>query len=145
MQKLLNDICPYIEEESPNFRITTTTTKARKVKWVSVTEYLQWCLQWKDVALSDYGADILTFVVNLAFGIFHVLLKGMLCFSCQSTIESAKTLSNRAEKTIMEIPQEWSGLSTILVKTVGTIPAFLPPPITMLIFHGLRNQDPFID
>ena len=36
-------------------------------------------------------------------------------------------------------------LTTILVKTVGTIPAFPPPPITVLIFHGLRNQDPFID
>ena len=34
---------------------------------------------------------------------------------------------------------------TILVKTVGTIRAFPPPPITMLIFHGLQNQDPFID
>ena len=30
------------------------------------------------------------------------------------------------------------------VKTVGTIPDFPHPPITMLIFHGLRNQDPFI-
>ena len=35
--------------------------------------------------------------------------------------------------------------TTILVKTVGTICAFPPPPITMLIFHGLQNQDPFID
>ena len=36
-------------------------------------------------------------------------------------------------------------MPTILVKTVGTIRAFPPPPITMLIFHGLQNQDPFID
>ena len=35
--------------------------------------------------------------------------------------------------------------TTILVKTVGTIRAFPPPSITMLIFHGLQNQDPFID
>ena len=34
---------------------------------------------------------------------------------------------------------------TILVKTVGTIRAFPSPPITMLTFHGLQNQDPFID
>ena len=38
-----------------------------------------------------------------------------------------------------------SVVPTILVKTVGTIPAFPPSPITMLIFHGLQNQDPFID
>ena len=31
--------------------------------------------------------------------------------------------------------------STILVKPVGTISAFLPPPITKLILFGLRNQD----
>ena len=36
-------------------------------------------------------------------------------------------------------------VATILVKTVGTIRAFPPPPIKMLIFHGLQNQDPFID
>ena len=36
-------------------------------------------------------------------------------------------------------------LTTILVKTIWTIPAFPPPPITMLIFHGLRKQDLFID
>ena len=35
--------------------------------------------------------------------------------------------------------------ATILVKTVGTIRAFSPSPITMLIFHGLQSQDPFID
>ena len=35
--------------------------------------------------------------------------------------------------------------STILVKPVGTISAFLPPPITKLILFGLRNQDRFID
>ena len=35
--------------------------------------------------------------------------------------------------------------STNLVKTVGKIRAFPPPPITMLIFHCLQNQDPFID
>ena len=35
--------------------------------------------------------------------------------------------------------------TTILVKTVGTICAFPPPPITMLIFHSLQNQDAFID
>ena len=35
--------------------------------------------------------------------------------------------------------------STTLVKTVGTIPVFPHPPIAMLICHGLRNQDPFID
>ena len=34
---------------------------------------------------------------------------------------------------------------TILVKTVWKIPAFPPPSITMLIFRGVRNQDPFID
>ena len=34
---------------------------------------------------------------------------------------------------------------TTLVKTVGTIPVFPHPPIAMLICHGLRNQDPFID
>ena len=36
-------------------------------------------------------------------------------------------------------------VATILVKTVGTIPAFPPPSITMLIFHGLRIQVPFIE
>ena len=35
--------------------------------------------------------------------------------------------------------------ATILVKTVGTIRAFSPSSITMLIFHGLQSQDPFID
>ena len=37
---------------------------------------------------------------------------------------------------------------TILVETVGTIPDFPPPPVTdseITVFHGLRNQDPFID
>ena len=32
---------------------------------------------------------------------------------------------------------------TILVETVGTIPALPPSPNTMLVFHGLRNQDSF--
>ena len=73
------------------------------------------------------------------------------------TVHSNKPARN--EKSCTQLHQEILELSTknfafskflfvgatILVTTVGTIPVFAPSPITMLIFHGLRNQDPFID
>ena len=35
--------------------------------------------------------------------------------------------------------------SDVLSNAQGMSPAFPPPPMTMLIFHGLQNQDLFID
>ena len=46
--------------------------------------------------------------------------------------------SANCTKGLHEIP-------TSMVKTVRTIPTLPPLPITMLIFHGLRNQDLFIN